>query len=448
MFKPIETISQRFSPKLRKVAVNMSWLFADRILRMGVGLFVGVWVARYLGPEQFGLYNYAIAFASLFNIVANLGLNSIVVRNIVCTPTCKNEILGTAFTLKLFAQLAALLLAIVIIFLLRPNNSLTHWLVGIIAAGMIFEAFDVIDFWFQSQVQSKYTVLAKNVGLWLTSIGKIILIDMKASLIMFAWIWSAEIALGAVGLIIAYRFKGHLFQAWRFSLSYAKALLQDSWSLIFSSVMVIIYMRIDQIMLGQMLGDRAVGIYSVAVKLSELWYFVPVAIANSFFPSIVESKQISKKVYYDQLQNLFYLLSFLAYVVAILVTCQSNQIVKLLYGDGYLEASSVLIIHVWTGLFASLGFVRGLWTITEGLMKYALISSAIGALINIVLNYPFISEFGVIGAAVSTVIAQIFAAYLTNVIFGETRKIFIMQTKAIINPLQILSRFNCQKYKC
>jgi PST family polysaccharide transporter len=445
MFKPIETISQRFSPKLLKVAVNTSWLFADRILRMGVGLVVGVWVARYLGPEQFGLYNYAIAFASLFDIVANLGLNSIVVRNIVCTPTCKNEILGTAFTLKLFAQTAALLLAIVIIFLLRPNNSLTHWLVGIIAAGMIFEAFDVIDFWFQSQVQSKYTVLAKNVGLWLTSIGRIILINMKASLIMFAWLWSAEIALGAVGLVIAYRFKGHLFQAWRFSLSYAKALLQDSWPLIFSSVMVIIYMRIDQIMLGQMLGDRAVGIYSVAVKISELWYFVPAAIANSFFPSIVESKQSSEKIYYNQIQNLFYLLSALAYVVAISVTCQSTQIVKLLYGNGYIDASSVLIIHVWTGLFASLGLVRGLWTITEGLMKYAFISSAIGASINVILNFFLISKYEILGAAISTVIAQIFAAYIANLLFTKTRKIFVMQTKAITMPFQMLNLFNLKR---
>lgn len=432
MFKSSEAISQRFSPKLRQIAANTGWLFADRIFRMGIGLVVGVWVARYLGPEQFGLYNYAIAFASVFNTAANLGLNSIVIRNIVREPSSKNEILGTAFTLKLIAQIAALILAVIIICLLRPNNSLTHWLVGIVTAGMIFEAFNVIDFWFQSQVQSKYTVLAQNVGFGLTSFGKIMLLNMQAPLIMFAWIWSAEIALGAVGLVIAYQCKGHFLKAWRFSFSCAKGLLKDSWTLILSSVMVIVYMRIDQIMLGQMLGDQAVGIYSVAVKISELWYFVPFVIANSFFPSIVKTKQTNEDLYYNQIQNLFYLLSLLAYVVAILVTLKSNQIITLLYGDGYAQASSILIIHIWTGLFASLGFVRGLWIISEGLMMYAFASSAGGACINIVLNYFFIPKFGVIGAAISTVIAQIFATYLASFLFASTRKIFMMQTKAIV----------------
>lgn len=441
MFKSITAINQRFSPKLRQVAANTGWLFADRILRLAVSLFVGVWVARYLGPEQFGLYNYAIAFASLFNTAANLGLNSIVVRNLVRQPSCKNEILGTAFTLKLIAQIVALLLAVAIISLLRPNNSLTQWLVGIIAAGMLFEAFNVIDFWFQSQVQSKYTVLAKNVGFGLANLGKIILLYMQAPLIMFAWIWSAEVALSAIGLAITYQLKGHLLKAWEYSFECARKLLKDSWTLIFSSVMVIIYMRIDQIMLGQMLGDQAVGIYSVAVKISELWYFVPVAIANSFFPSIIETKQFSEDLYYKRIQKLFYLLSFLGYVVAIIVTLKSSEIIAMLYGDSYIEASSILTIHIWTGLFASLGFVRGLWIISENLMPYAFASSLGGACINIILNYFFIIKFGVIGAAVSTVIAQIFSTYIASLLFASTRRIFFIQTKAIIS-FYIFSIFN------
>ncbi|MCR4321033.1 MAG: oligosaccharide flippase family protein, partial [Candidatus Brocadiaceae bacterium] len=142
---------------LQNILVNTGWLFADRILRMGVGLFVGVWVARYLGPEQFGLYSYALAFVSLFGAFATLGLDGIVVRDIVRDPACKYETLGTAFVLKLIGGSLTFLLVIIAISLLRPHDRLTHWLVGITAVGMIFQAFDTIDFWFQSQVKSKYT---------------------------------------------------------------------------------------------------------------------------------------------------------------------------------------------------------------------------------------------------------------------------------------------------
>ncbi|SRR5579883_1623532 len=435
MINKIAIVTQKFSPSLRKIIGNTAWLFGDRVLRMGVGLFVGVWIARYLGPEQFGLFNYVIAFASLFDTVANLGLNSIVVRNLVREPSCKNEVLGTAFILKLSAQIVALLLAVGSVFLLHPYNNQNHWLVGIIAAGMIFEAFDVIDFWFQSQLQSKYTVLAKNLGFILTNLGKIILLHMRAPLIMFACIWSVEIALGAMGLVIAYQFQGHLLKAWRYSLSYAKGLLKDSWTLILSSIVIMIYMRTDQLMLGQMLDAQAVGVYSAAVKISELWYFVPVAITNSVFPLIIEAKKISEKLYYQRIHKLFCLLTILSYIVAIIVTFTSSHLITLFFGKDYIQAGAILTIHIWTGLFVSLGLVRSSWTTTEGLMSFAFASSAIGALINIALNYFFIQSYGAIGSAISTVIAQIFASYIANLFFPMTRKIFWLQTKAIIIPI-------------
>jgi PST family polysaccharide transporter len=404
---------------------------------MGIGLVVGVWVARYLGPEDFGLYNYAIAFAAMFNTAANLGLNSIVIRDLVREPLRNNEILGTAFTLKIIAQIAALLLAVGSISLLRPNNSLTHWLVGIIAAGMFFEAFDVIDFWFQSQVQSKYKVLAKNLGLVLSNFGRIMLIQMNAPLIMFAWIWSAEIAVGAVGLLIAYQVKGHLLKAWRYSFRCAKELLKDSWTLIFSSIVIMIYMRTDQLMLGQIIGDQAVGVYSAAVRISELWYFVPMAITNSVYPSIVEAKGVSEDLYYGRIQKLFNLMSVFSYAVAIVVTLMSSQIVTVLFGKDYAEAGLILTIHIWTGLFVSSGLVISLWTTTEGLMSLAFAATATGAVINVVLNLFLIRSYGSIGAAISTVIAQLFASYGAYALFSRTRRIFVIQTKAILMLSQI-----------
>ena len=172
---------------LQNVISNSGWLFFDNVLRMGVGLFVGVWIARYLGPNQYGQLSYALAFVLLFSSLANLGLDSIAVRNIVRDSSRKDEILGTVFVLKLIGGATAFGVTMVAILLLRPADHLTQWLVGITAAGMIFQAFDTIDYWFQSQVKSKYTVISKNTAFLLISIVKIILIVVKAPLIAFAW---------------------------------------------------------------------------------------------------------------------------------------------------------------------------------------------------------------------------------------------------------------------
>lgn len=432
MINKLATITQKLSPNLLKIIGNTAWLLADRVLRMGIGLLVGVWVARYLGPEDFGIYNYAIAFTAIFNTVANLGLDSIVVRNIVSQPSSKDEVLGTAFVLKMIAQIAALVLAVVVIVLLRPNDSLTHSLIGIIAGGMFFESFFVIDFWFQSQVQSKYAVWFKNVGFVLASCGRVLLIQAQASLILFAWAYAAETALSAVGLVVAYRVKGFLLKAWQFSWRCAKELLKDSWTLILSSFVIMIYMRTDQLMLGQMIGDRAVGIYSAAVKISELWYFVPMAVTNSVFPSIVKAKQESTQLYYERIQKVLDFLSILSYAVAIPIALLSNQFVTLLYGESYIEAGAILTIHIWTGIFVSCGLVRSLWTTAENLMPFAFMTTATGAIVNVVLNYFLIKSYGGVGAAISTLIAQVLASYASNAFFSRTRIFFIRQTKALI----------------
>jgi O-antigen/teichoic acid export membrane protein len=434
MNKKLAAISQKFSPDLQKVIGNLAWLFTDRILRMGLSLLVGVWVARYLGAEQFGLYNYAIAFVALLTAVATLGLDQIVIRDIVREPLDQEKILGTAFALKLVGGIVAVFLAVGIIAVLRPGDSLTQGLVAVIALSMIFQSSDVIDFWFQSQVQSKYSIWAKNAALIATSLGKVLLIQFHASLIWFAWIYSAEFALSAIGLAIVYQSRGHLLIAWKYSLECAIDLLKNSWTLILSSFVILIYMRIDQIMLGQMVGSRAVGVYSVAVRISELWYFVPMAITNSFYPTLIEAKKVSETLYYQRIQKLLGLMSLLSYAVAIVVSLFANQIINLLFGEGYQGAETILIVHIWAGVFVSTGLVRSLWTTTENLMQFAFATTAIGAAVNVVLNYVLIPTYEGIGAAIATVISQAFASYVAGMFFLRTRKFFVAQTKALIAP--------------
>ncbi|WP_315790180.1 flippase [Fischerella sp. JS2] len=434
MLKKIERITHKLSPNLQKIIGNTGWLLADRVLRMGTGLLVGVWVARYLGPKNYGIFNYAIAFTTIFNTVANLGLDRIVIRNIVRQPNNKDEILGTAFFMKVLAQIVIIVVSVTAIIIIRPRENLIHQLVGIITVGMFFESYYVIDFWFQSQVQSKYTVWFKNIGLVLASCLRVVLIQIQAPLLFFAWVYSAETALSALGLVVAYRIKGYFIQAWNFSSKCAIELLKDSWTLILTSFVIMIYMRTDQLMLGQMIGDKAVGIYSAAIKISELWYFIPTAITSSVFPSILKAKQESQHLYHQQIQKVLDLLATVSFIVGITFSLLSYQIVNLMYGQEYVEAGTILIIHIWTGLFVSLGLVCGLWTTAENLMQFTFIATANGAVINIILNYFLIKRYGGTGAAISSLIAQCVASYISYILLPKTRKIFTMQTKAILLP--------------
>ncbi|MDN3510998.1 MAG: flippase [Candidatus Jettenia sp. CY-1] len=419
---------------LQNILANTGWLFIDKILRMGVGLFVGVWIARYLGPEQFGLFNYAVAFVMLFSAIATLGLDGIVVRDIVREPSKKNEILGTTFVLRLIGGSIAFLLSVVVISLIRSQDAFIKWLIGIIAAGMIFQAFDTIDFWFQSQVKSKYTVYAKNTAFLLIAFVKVVLISVKASLLAFAWAGLAEVIIGSVALVVIYRINKQYIKAWRSSIFLARRLLKDSWPLILSSIMIMIYMRIDQIMLGNMVGDKEVGLYSAAVRLAEVWYFIPVSIVSSIFPNIVEAKQISESFFYEKLQKLYNVMVFLAYIVAIPTTFLSNLAIKLLYGEAYGKAGALLSVLVWASLFVNLGVARSSFLTTMNWTKAHFLTVFLGCLINVILNYFLIPVYEGMGAAISTCIAYWFAAHGACFFYKPLHKTGFMLTKAIIYP--------------
>lgn len=303
MLTKILKIQQKLSPNFRKVIANIFWLMADNVLRLGIGLVVGVWVARYLGPQQFGLLNYSVAFVGLFSVFAKLGLDSIAIRELVRNVASGNEILGTTFILKLVGGIISFLLAIATILLIRTDDPESLWVTGIIALSLIFQIFDGINLWFQSQVQSKYVVYAKNGAYILANAIKILLIQAKAPLIFFAVITLGEVVFSALGLVIVYRLTGHLFKTWKFNFPLARDLLKESWPNILTGFSIAIYMRVDQLMLGSMIGDEAVGIYSVGVRLAEIWYFVPVAISSSVNPAIIRAKQEGEESYYRRIQK-------------------------------------------------------------------------------------------------------------------------------------------------
>ena len=397
---------------------------------MAVSLFVGIYVARYLGPERFGLLSYALSFVGIFVALATLGLDEVVVRELIKTPEQREKILGTSFLLKLVGTLlmwAAILVAIP----LTENDLQTNILIIIIAFGTVFQAFNVIDLNFQAKVKSKYVVHAQFVQLIISSIVKIILVVNEAPLIWFASVYSLDVIVLAMGLVFAYLYNGDNIFSWKWSFETSKYLLHDSWPLILAGVVISVYMKIDQVMIKEMLGAKEVGLYAAAVKLSEAWYFIPMAIASSLFPAIINAKVYQKEVYYQRLQKLYDLMVWIAIAIALPTTFLSTLVVEFLYGKEYLGSSSVLIIHIWTAVFVFLGVASSKYLLAENFIKKTFYRTFIGALLNIIMNYYLIGIIGIQGAAISTLVSHFFAAYFYDILDKDLRIMFIMKTKSL-----------------
>ena len=431
-------IKAKTHPGFRRYFANTSWMFAEQILRMVAGLFVGIYVARYLGPEQFGVYSYALAFVALFGAIARLGLDGIVVRDLVNHPQERDVYLGTAFWLRLIGAVLTLgLLAIAVQF--TANDVTTNLYIFIIASGLIFQSFDVVDFHFQSKVLSKYVSTSKLIQLALSSILKLYFIFIQADLFWFVLVSLVDQITLALFLAFAYWWQniGSFFG--RFDLGTAKAMLRNSWPLILPGIAVTLYTRIDQIMIKEMLGEREVGLYSAAVRLSEVWYFVPVIITVSLFPAIVNAKRISQELYNKRLQRLYSIMVYFAVGVALPVTFMAESIVVTLYGSHYQDAGIVLSIHIWAGIFVGLGVVNGQWFLTENLQKLATLNTLIGAAANVVLNYFLIPVYGITGVAFATFASYGVAAYLSLLINIKTRDRFFAISRSLIPSKEIFN---------
>jgi O-antigen/teichoic acid export membrane protein len=419
---------------LQKVIDNVAWLFVDNIVRMAVSLFVGIWIARYLGPVQFGQYSYAIAFISIFSMVGALAADANVVRDVVKEPLATDEILGTATFLKFLGGLMGAVLCTSTIIVLRSDDAVVRWLVIILAAGITFQAMETIALWFQAQVQSKYTVWAKNIAVLVMASIKVALVLLNAPIVAFAWAGLAEALLSTLALIIVYHMSGQRISTWLLNLHRAKVLLRDSWPLLISALTAVLYLRMDVIMLGEMHSEAAVGIYGAATRISEAWYFIPTALVASLQPSIMQAKAHSEELFQARLRNVYNLMSALSISVAMVVTLFADKLVWLLFGQSYEAAGTVLVVHVWAAVAVSLGVASSQYLVVENLQKISMYRTTVGLLCNLGLNVFLIPRYGAWGAAVATLISYSVST-LSMGIFMQGRQQTVMMLRSL-NPLE------------
>jgi O-antigen/teichoic acid export membrane protein len=312
----------------------------------------------------------------------------------------------------------------------------TALLILIISGSFLFQSFSVIEYYFRGKVEAKYNAYALSVSVILSSALKVILILIEAPLIYFVYAVVFEYAALATGLVAVYHYNKFSIFNWKYSKMLALSLLKDSWPLALTGIVVMIYVRIDQIMIKHMMSEEAVGYYSAAVRLCEAWYFIPVTLCNSIFPAIVNAKNISMEFYNNRMQKLYDILAWMAIAIAIPVTIFSNQIIQILFGNEFSSASPILTIYIWAGVAVFLGVASSQYLINENLTKLSFSRNFIGMILNIVLNFILIPKFGIIGSAVATLIS--YSLILLTLAF---HKRFILQFRMIIKSVFLITFF-------
>jgi polysaccharide transporter, PST family len=432
----------KISNGLRRILSNTSWIVMERAIRLGVGFFVGVWVARYLGPAQFGVLSFGIAWVALFATFGKLGLEGIVVRDIVAHRESENEILGTATLLHLVGALVVVVVSVGLYGLFYGwTNTTQLTIIALIAIAQIFLTAEVIDWWFRSRVEWKFAFRARIAAFALSTGVKVVLLLTNFGVEWFAAVVLVDAAFMSLFLYFEWRRHGERSLRWTATGERAKRLLSDSWPAILSGLAIMVYMRIDQIMIGSMLTDADVGIYSVAVRLSEVWYVIPMAVTQSVMPSVVAARQAQNGSYEQRLTWLIALLFWGSLLVAIIVSMIAPVLITALFGPEYRQAGEVLRIHFWAGVFVALGLGISQWFLAENLLKVNLYRTLAGAGANIFLNLWLIPLLGILGAAVATIVSYFVSAYLSTSFFPSGRPAWHIINNGIFYPIRRILKF-------
>lgn len=412
-----------------RIARNAGWLIGGKIAQMAINLVVGLLTARYLGPSDYGLINYAAAYTAFFASICTLGINSVIVKEFTDNPKNEGMIIGTSLCLRAVSSAFSALTIIGISFVANPGEKTTQLVVALSSVGVIFQIFEIFNYWFQSKLQSKTTAIATLIAYAITSGYKVILLILKKPVTYFAFATSVDYICLAVILFASYKKNngGKL----SFSLKYGKKLLSKSHHFILPGLMVAIYAQTDKIMLKHMISDAEIGYYSTAVTLCNMWCFVLNAIIDSFYPSIMESFKNGKAEFDKRNKLLYAIVFYVSMAVSLIFTLFGRFAVKLIYGDAYLPAVGPLRIITWYTAFAYLGVARNAWIVCMNKQKYLKYIYIPAAIANVVLNCIFIPTMGASGAALASLIAQIVTTLVVPFFIKDIRENSVMIVKAI-----------------
>lgn len=398
-----------------KVASNALWIIFGRIVQSLFALVIGMLTARYLGPSNYGLISYAGSIVAFVVPIMNLGFSNVLVQEVTNHPEEEGEIFGSSILLSLCSAIACIIGVTVYTFWVDKNEPITNYVVMLYSIMLIFQAFELIQYWFQAKLLSKYMSIASLIAYVVVAAYKIILLVNKASVFFFAISNSLDYLLIAILLFVIYRKLGG--QHLSFSKITAVRMFSSSKHYIVSSLMVTIFAQTDRIMLKLMINETAVGYYSAAVTCAGLTSFVFAAVIDSMRPSIFAHKKMEDIQGYERGIELTYsIVIYLALAQSLGMCILSKYIIAILYGLDFQPSVSALRIVVWYTTFSYMGSVRNVWILGEGKQRYLWILNLGGAMANIALNAVLIPLMGVNGAALASLITQFFTNVIMNIL--------------------------------
>ena len=409
---------------------NTFWMLPEHLLKLCAGVFMSVFIARELGPEDFGVLNYILAFVAIFIPIVQLGMSTILVRELINNPKKRKELLSTSFYLILITSFFVFLILNVINYSFILDRKI-NILITIYSSILFFKAFEVIEFDFQSKLNAKYASISKTLALLLSITVKCWLLYKGFGLEYFVYAYTLDFLFLALFLLVTHRLKGKFSFFNSFDKTLIKPLFNSSWPLILSTLSIILYMRLDQLMIKSMLGSVELGLYSSAVRLYEGYISVVFVITVSLLPSIIKIKQESEEKYKYYLTLLFSIVFWLNNFISLVIMFFSTFIIEFLYGLEYKDASSVLGIVFFASSFASVGSVTARYFIVEKMEKKMILRTWVSLSINLLLNFILIPIYGIEGSAFATLIAIFVGNYVIDYFDKQLKPLIKMKNDAI-----------------
>ena len=410
---------------------NAGYLIFGRVIQMVFGLVVSLLTARYLGPANYGLISYAGAYTAFFASICTLGINSVLVKELVDHPNDEGVVIGTTLLLRAISSAFSACAIIAISSIIDADENTTIIIVALSSIGMVLHIFETFKYWFQRRLESKITARATLIAYALSSAYKIYLLATGKSVSYFALVGSIDYL--CLGIILYIEYKKRDGQALSFSWNYGKALLSRSRHFILPGLMVSIYGQTDKLMLKQMIGEAEIGYYATAVALGGMWCFILSAIIDSVYPSIMEAfKDGNERLFKQRNVRLYAIVFYISVAVSIGFTIFAKPMIYIMYGNSYLPAVNPLRIITWYTAFSYLGVARNAWVVSKERQKFLFAIYASAAVANVMLNYLLIPAWGASGAAIASLAAQVFTTIVVPFFIKDMKENSMLILEAIM----------------
>ena len=412
---------------MHKIFTNSGWLLADKLARLFIGLITMAMIARHIGPEAFGIWNYALALTAIVGSLAILGLDKVVVKEVVSHPERENGIIASTLAIRFAGGLLAFLICIAVVYFTKHYSPVYLYCTLITGLTIILQSFDVFDYFYQAKNEVQQVIIPKVVLFICFCIIKIVFVYLNGTLLQFLWLSFAELLLTYLIILVNYLRKGNRHLITAISLKEVRYLLLHSWPLMFTGLLIVLYLKSDQLLLDTLSTAVQVGEYAAAARISELWYALPTVIATALLPGLITKKKANLEAYLHAMERWLRLSFWTSTLIALAMTFFATPVTQILYGVQYPKSGIILSIHIWANIPVFLCTALMQYQLIEGSYKTNLYASIAGLVVNILINILLIPSLGGIGAAIATVVSYM-AVCTSLVVLDKTgRLVWLMQ---------------------